>query len=58
MGLQAVHAPLVAAVVRQQLAAGGQALICCAVREQVGLQSGHHNTQYVNQYVHTQYVSI
>lgn len=34
-GVQAAHAPLVAAVVRQHLATEGQALICCAVREQV-----------------------
>ena len=34
-GVQAAHAPLVAAVVRQHLANEGQALICCAVREQV-----------------------
>ena len=32
--LQAAHAPLVAAVLKQRLIATGQALICCAVRDQ------------------------
>lgn len=35
--LQAAHAPLVAAVVRDRLEAHGQAFLCCAVREKVRL---------------------
>ena len=35
--MQAAHAPLVAAVVRERLALQGQALLCCAVRDQVRL---------------------